>query len=368
MTAATSPAEADRALKAKHRAMWALGDYAASGQPRHLRTGSDSDPGLRGAAGRPGARHSRWIRQCRYPRRPGRSERCGLRPDPRAAGRRPGASPAARRGTGLAASRRRGAHLRRWRVRHRDVMPRHHVRPASSGQQGRPPRVGGFGQGARVEATDRSEHFFERRPPAAGPQRPELAARRRRLLGGLGRGGDHHPVRADRPERAEVEVGPMVLGRARARARSPRRAPGSSRAARTGSRARRRGPPPRGARTGRCRGSPATGPTSRSTRPPRPPAGRPRPARTARRCRPPGGARRRRPRRRRRRRLVGGPGGSARPDEHDVHRPLDGGQHRLRGLPGQHHDGRRIAPHGPIIAPRQSFEDIFPSAPSGRGR
>jgi SAM-dependent methyltransferase len=29
MTTATSPAEADRALKAKHRAMWALGDYAA---------------------------------------------------------------------------------------------------------------------------------------------------------------------------------------------------------------------------------------------------------------------------------------------------------------------------------------------------
>ena len=29
MTTATSPAEADRALKAKHRAMWALGDYPA---------------------------------------------------------------------------------------------------------------------------------------------------------------------------------------------------------------------------------------------------------------------------------------------------------------------------------------------------
>ena len=55
MTAATSPADADRALKAKHRAMWALGDYAAVADLVSLRTGSDSDPGLRGAAGRPGA-------------------------------------------------------------------------------------------------------------------------------------------------------------------------------------------------------------------------------------------------------------------------------------------------------------------------
>ena len=29
MTTGTSPADADRALKARHRAMWALGDYAA---------------------------------------------------------------------------------------------------------------------------------------------------------------------------------------------------------------------------------------------------------------------------------------------------------------------------------------------------
>ena len=34
----------------------------------------------------------------------------------------------------MAASRRRGAPLRRWRVRHRDVLPRNHVRPAPPGR------------------------------------------------------------------------------------------------------------------------------------------------------------------------------------------------------------------------------------------
>ncbi len=232
------------------------------------------------------------------------------------------------------------------------------------GQQGRPPRVGGLGEGARVEATDRSEHFFERRPPAAGPQRAELAPRRRRLLGGLGRGGDHDPVRADRAERAQVEVGAMLLGRARRRRRGLRgehqvivgqlelvRAPG-------------------GEGLGRAQLEPVAAAGFLRQVPHRAPLGRH------------GGQRVGRDQHVRRgdagrpaergggdREPVGAVGLVGRPDQHDVHRPLDGGQHRLRGLPGQHHDGRRIVPHGPIIAPPPHRSKIFsrPPRPAGGG-
>ena len=139
MTIDHRPAEADRALKAKHRAMWALGDYPAVA-PRHRRR-PRAGPGRRPAAS---ARASGCSTSPPGPATPAsRPPAAGadgrrLRPHPRAV-RRPAARPPPRPGVEIdwQQARRRGAALRRRVVRHRPVLRRRHVRPAPPGRRRR---------------------------------------------------------------------------------------------------------------------------------------------------------------------------------------------------------------------------------------
>ena len=135
-TETTNTNEAGRALKAKHRAMWALGDYRPS-PPISSRSLARSWSRRATSARGPGARRGRRLRQRRDPRRrTGASVVASdLTPELLGAGQRA----AARRGTSarVAAGRRRGPAVRRRRVRHRDVLPGRHVRAAPPGQRRR---------------------------------------------------------------------------------------------------------------------------------------------------------------------------------------------------------------------------------------
>ena len=137
-TSSTSTATGadDTALKAKHRAMWALGDYPAVA----TESSPDLGPVLVEAAGigrrRPRARRRRRHRQRRHPGRapPARDVvATDLTPELLDAGRR-GRGRRGRRSTG--GGRRRGAAVRRRRVRRGDLVRRRDVRAAPPG---RPP-------------------------------------------------------------------------------------------------------------------------------------------------------------------------------------------------------------------------------------
>ena len=142
----TTAVDADRALKAKHRAMWALGDYPAVADRAHRRR---SGPVLVDARRRPrpGTGSSTSPPAPATPRIPaarGRRARRRQRPDARAARRRPRRGRRAGASTRLAGGRRRGAAVRRRRVRRRAVLRRRDVRAAPPGRRRRagPGRAG----------------------------------------------------------------------------------------------------------------------------------------------------------------------------------------------------------------------------------
>ena len=137
MTSTTgTPTEADRALKARHRALWSSGDYPA------LAADLLPDPGpcwwrprRRPATGCWTLAPARAMRRSRPPR-PVRRDR--VRPDPGPLRRRAGAGRrGARGGARVAGGRRRGAAVRRRRVRRRDVLHRRDVRAAPPGRRRR---------------------------------------------------------------------------------------------------------------------------------------------------------------------------------------------------------------------------------------
>ena len=72
-TETTNTAEAARALKARHRAMWAFGDYPAVATDLVAPLGPVLVGAVRDQARGPGARRGRRIRERRDPRRRGRS-------------------------------------------------------------------------------------------------------------------------------------------------------------------------------------------------------------------------------------------------------------------------------------------------------
>ena len=136
-TATTNTAEAARALKARHRAMWALGDYPAVATDLVSPLG----PVLVEACGiRPGDRVLDVAAGSGNAAIPAAEAGASvvasdLTPELLEAGQRE----AARRGTRLrvAAGRRRGPAVRRRRVRHGDVLPGRHVRAVPPGQRRR---------------------------------------------------------------------------------------------------------------------------------------------------------------------------------------------------------------------------------------
>ncbi len=185
----------DAALKAKHAAMWAMGDYpavateviAALGPVLVAATGIGAgDHVLDIAAGSgnasiPAARAGADV------------VASDLTPDLIETGRQAASSP--RRHAALGGGRRRGAAVRRRRVRRRHLLRRHHVRPA--------PPAGGRRAGPRGPARwpDRAAQL-----DAGRLHRPDVR--------------DHEAVRAAAPARCPAAA---ALGRRGARARAARR-------------------------------------------------------------------------------------------------------------------------------------------------
>ena len=133
MTQARSALDADRDLKAKHRAMWALGDYPAVAPTVIPSLGRDPRPRLRVEPGRPGARRRGRLGQRRDSRPPAGRRRRRERPDPELleVGRARAEDAGVDRDLGR--GRRRGAAVRRRRVRRRAVLRRRDVRAAPPG-------------------------------------------------------------------------------------------------------------------------------------------------------------------------------------------------------------------------------------------
>ena len=136
MTETIDQFTADRALKAKHRAMWALGDYPAVAIDVIPELGPELRRRRRRPRRRPGPRHRRRHRQRRRPRRPDRRPRDRLGPDPRAIRRRQRVRRPPRRRHRLGGGRRRSPALPRRQLRRRALLRRDNVRPAPPG---RPP-------------------------------------------------------------------------------------------------------------------------------------------------------------------------------------------------------------------------------------
>ena len=184
-TLLTGTDTADITLKAKHRAMWAAGDYATVADDLVWRLGPEL---VRAAAVRPGQRvldvaagsgNAAIPAALAGPRR-------RQRPDPGAVRRRPARGRAGRRRAHLGAGGRRGAAVRRRVVRHRALLPRRDVRaaPPAGGRRagpGLPPR--GQHRSAQLDAgglhrPDVRDHEAVRRP--AGARSPAGAALGRR--------------------------------------------------------------------------------------------------------------------------------------------------------------------------------------------
>ncbi len=178
--------DADSQLKARHRAMWAAGDYRVDG--RDLSDPAQAAPGrsLRDRARHDGPRRRRRHRQRRDPgrarRRAGRDRE---RPHAGAAGGRQTARRGGRRRAELGRGRRRGAAVRRRVVRLRDLVDRRDVRarpPADRRRAGARLPSGRHDRPAELDAggDDRRPlpHFDRpvRAPAAARRQPPPLEA------------------------------------------------------------------------------------------------------------------------------------------------------------------------------------------------